>query len=135
MEHPHKLVYTAQVPIRWGDMDAVGHVNNTLYFRYMEQARLEWMESLGLLGARHHEGSPVIVNASCTFLIPFTYPGTVELRVSLGRPGRSSVVSYYDMRLVGEETIYAEAAAKIVWTDPATGKSIPLPEAMRRLAE
>ena len=37
-----KLVHTLQMPIRWGDMDAMGHVNNTLYFRYLETARIAW---------------------------------------------------------------------------------------------
>lgn len=134
MEHPRKLVHTTQIPIRWGDMDAMGHVNNTIYFRYAEQGRIEWLDSHGFLAGKG-EGSPVIINASCSFLIPFTYPGTVELRTYLANPGRSSVASYFEMRLVGEERLYAEGAAKIVWMDPATGKSIPLPEKMRRLAE
>ena len=40
------LVHTSRLPIRWGDMDALGHVNNTVYFRYMEQARIEWVRAL-----------------------------------------------------------------------------------------
>jgi acyl-CoA thioester hydrolase len=47
MEHHRKLVYSNQMPIRWGDQDAMGHVNNTVYFRYMEQTRIEWLESFG----------------------------------------------------------------------------------------
>ena len=135
MEHSRKLVYTTLIPIRWGDMDAMGHVNNTIYFRYAEQARIEWMASLGYLPDQSGSSAPVIINASCSFLTPFVYPGTVELRMYLGHPGRSSVPSYFDMRLAGEEKIYAEGAAKIVWMNPATGKSVPLPDAMRRLAE
>jgi acyl-CoA thioester hydrolase len=60
---------------------------------------------------------PVIVNASCTFLIPFTYPGTIDCRMFCGHPGRSSVPTYYEMRVVGEDRIYAEGAAKLVWID------------------
>ena len=116
-------------------MDAMGHVNNTLYFRYAEQARIEWMGSLGLLGASREQGSPVIVNAACSFLVPFTYPGTVELRMYLGSPGRSSVMSYFDMRLKDGLSIYAEGTAKIVWTDFATGKAIPLPVVMREQSQ
>ena len=132
MEQPRKLVHTAHIPIRWGDMDAMGHVNNTVYFRYAEHGRIEWLDSLGLLD-RDSGGAPVIINASCSFLIPFIYPGTVEMRTYLGNPGRSSIASYYEMRLSGEERLYAEGAAKIVWTSAATGKSIPLPEAITRL--
>ncbi len=134
MEHPRRLVHSTEIPIRWGDMDAMGHVNNTGYFRYAEQGRIEWLASLGLL-ERSSGGSPVIINASCSFLIPFVFPGTVELRTYLANPGRSSVASYYEMRLLGDDRLYAEGAAKIVWTDSVSGKSKPLPEALRRLLE
>ena len=134
MDHPRKLVFTTLIPIRWGDMDAMGHVNNTVYFRYAEQARIEWMDALGFPAGLVRDESPVIVNASCTFLLPLTYPGTVEVRMYAGRAGRSSLATYFDMRPLGDERIYAEGAAKIVWTNPASGKSVPLPDAMRRLA-
>ncbi|MBI3524845.1 MAG: acyl-CoA thioesterase [Betaproteobacteria bacterium] len=134
MDHPHKLVFTLRIPIRWGDMDAMGHVNNTVYFRYAEQARIEWIESLGFPARQEHDQSPVIVNASCTFLIPLTYPGTVEVRTYTGSAGRSSLPTFFDLRPLGDDRVHAEGAAKIVWTNPASGKSIPLPDVMRRLA-
>jgi acyl-CoA thioester hydrolase len=130
MEHHRKLVYSNQMPIRWGDQDAMGHVNNTTYFRYMEQARIEWLESFDFDMASRTEG-PVIVNASCTFLIPVIYPGTIDCRMYCGHPGRSSVPTHYELRVVGEDRIYAEGAAKLVWINPSTGKSIPLPDALR----
>ena len=134
MEQHRKLIHTTQIPIRWGDMDAYGHVNNTVYFRYMEQARVEWLEGLDAEVRPGGEG-PVIINASCTFLIPMTYPGTVEVRTFTGKPGRSSVMTYVEMRLVGDGQLYAEGAAKVVWMDTRTGKSAPLPEAIRAVLE
>jgi acyl-CoA thioester hydrolase len=131
MEHHRKLIFTNRMPIRWGDQDAMGHVNSTGYFRYMEQNRIEWLESFGLETAVTQTEGPVIVNASCTFLIPFTYPGIIDCRMFCGHPGRSSVPTYYELRLVGEDRIHAEGAAKLVWIDIATGKSISLPEALR----
>jgi acyl-CoA thioester hydrolase len=122
---PRQLVHTARWPMRWGDMDALGHVNNTVYFRYMEQARIEWLA--GLFPAPAGAALPiVIVSASCTFLLPLVYPGVVEVRMLLGDPGRTSVGSFYEIRMNGET--YAEGAAKIVWLDPATGRPAPLPE-------
>ena len=129
-----KLIHTSRMPIRWGDMDTMGHVNNTLYFRYMEQARIDWMASLGLPG-EGTPGAPVLINASCTFLIPFTYPGNIDVLTYIAPPGRSSLQTYCELRLEGDARLYAEGAAKIVWMDPATGKSIPLPQAMRSLAQ
>jgi acyl-CoA thioester hydrolase len=135
MEQKRKLIYTTVLPIRWGDMDAMNHVNNTVYFRYMEQTRIEWLESLGYAtGQRNNEG-PVIVNATCTFLVPLTYPGNVEVRMFAGLPGRSSLPTHYELRLQGEEKLYATGDAKMVWINPASGRSIPLPDNMRALAE
>ncbi|MBL8406664.1 MAG: acyl-CoA thioesterase, partial [Candidatus Accumulibacter sp.] len=74
MTHPRKLVQTSLIPIRWGDMDAYGHVNNTIYFRYMEQVRVEYLEKLGFR-VMPRGSAPVIINASCTFLVPLNYPG------------------------------------------------------------
>ena len=56
-----KLNFEMTIPIRWGDMDAMGHVNNTIYFRYLEIVRIEWMQSLGFGMQKDREGF-VIVN-------------------------------------------------------------------------
>jgi len=132
MTEPRILLHTTRIPVRWGDMDAYRHVNNTIYFRYMEQARCEWLEGLGYKVAPEGH-APVIINAACTFMIPMTYPGTVEVRTFAGELGRSSVVTSYEMRIVGDETVYAQGSAKIVWMDTATGKSVPIPDDLRAL--
>jgi acyl-CoA thioester hydrolase len=130
MHAQHKLVHTSLIPIRWGDMDAYGHVNNTIYFRFMEQARVEYLELLGFK-VMPQGTAPVIINASCTFLIPLNYPGSVEVRMYFGQPGRSSIPSHYELRLQGEDTLYATGDAKIVWMDVASGKSVPIPDELR----
>ena len=132
MEHRKKLIHATKMPIRWGDMDAYGHVNNTVYFRYMEQARVEWSEEVGIQ-VRPGGVGPVIINASCTFLKPMSYPGIVEVRTYAGHPGRSSVQTHVDMLIDGE--LFAEGAAKIVWMDTRTGKSAPIPDHVRAVLE
>jgi acyl-CoA thioester hydrolase len=132
MEQKKKLIHVTKMPIRWGDMDAYGHVNNTVYFRYMEQARVEWIEAMHV-PVRPGGAGPVIINASCTFLKPMNYPGIVEVRTYVGHPGRSSVQSHVDMLIEGE--LYAEGAAKIVWMDTQTGKSVPIPDHVRAVLE
>jgi acyl-CoA thioester hydrolase len=128
--HHRLLVHTSRQPIRWGDMDALGHVNNTVYFRYMEQARIEWLYALaGERGEGYAAGSgPVIVNASCTYLEPLVYPGDVEVHMFLGGLGRTSVGSFYEICREGRR--FAEGAAKIVWIDLASGRPMPLPDAV-----
>ena len=126
-QHARVLVHTSIQPIRWGDMDALGHVNNTVYFRYMEQARIEWLYAQAEAADAYATGQGlVIINASCTFLEPLLYPGDVEVRMFLGDPGRSSVGSYYEIAKSGK--MHAEGAAKIVWIDLATGRPTPLPD-------
>lgn len=132
MELKKKLIHVTRIPIRWGDMDAYGHVNNTVYFRYMEQARVEWIEGMHVVVRPGGDG-PVIINASCTFLQPMNYPGEVEVRTYIGAIGRSSCETYVDMLIDGQ--LYAEGAAKVVWMNTQTGKSVPLPDLVRAFLE
>jgi acyl-CoA thioester hydrolase len=127
-QRPRKLVHTSRQSIRWGDMDMLGHVNNATYFRYLEQARIEWIYGLHPAGEAYVGSGPVVVNASCTFLEPLVYPGDIEVRMYLGDLGRTSVGSYYEIWMRGRK--YAEGAAKIVWIDLASGRSVPLPDAV-----
>jgi acyl-CoA thioester hydrolase len=128
-------VHTEVIAIRWGDMDAMGHVNNTVYFRYMEQARISWFESLAV-GPDPHGSGPIIVNASCTFMKELVYPGQVELRMYAGKAGRSSFETWLEMRPSYDPgSVYAEGGAKVVWVDFAKGKSVPLPARIRQLVE
>jgi len=130
MQSQRTLVLTSLIPIRWGDMDAYGHVNNTVYFRYMEQARVEFLEKLGFQ-VMPKGSAPVIINASCTFLIPLNYPGVVEVRMFCGHPGRSSVPTHYEIRRQDDDTIHATGDSKMVWMDVASGKSVPIPDELR----
>jgi acyl-CoA thioester hydrolase len=126
-----KLVHSVSIPIRWGDMDAQGHVNNTVYFRYMEQARVEWLESVRE-GAGDVGGlGSVIVNAGCTFKLPLSYPGVIEVRMLVDAPGRSSLDTHYELWM--NDRKYAEGSARIVWIDVNTQRSTPLPERLRAL--
>lgn len=128
MTPARNLILVDRIPIRWGDMDAMNHVNNTIYFRYMEQTRIAWYEKMfGALSSACDVGM-VIVNASCTFIKPLTYPGTVEVSMLLGECSRSSVHSYYEMRI--GDILYAEGAAKVVWIDIRRNKAIPLPQSI-----
>ena len=128
-----KLVHVERIPIRWGDMDAMGHVNNTVYFRYMEQARIGWFESLVPRGDAWRTMGIVIVNASCNFKKPINYPGTVEVRVFAGAPGGSSVATYYELHI--ENQLYADGAATVVFVDPEKQKPMRIPQSIREVMQ
>lgn len=127
MEAGRLLVHTCKQSIRWADMDLLGHVNSTVYFRYMEQARIEWFYALAAeAGGYGAAPGPVIANASCNFLAPLVYPGEVEIRMFLGDRGRTSVGSFYELHMNGRK--YADGAAHIVWIDLASGRPTTLPD-------
>jgi acyl-CoA thioester hydrolase len=126
------LVHAITVPIRWGDMDALGHVNNIMYFRYMEIARIAWMNACGYR-AEPTSSTFVVANVFCNFLRQFEYPGDVEVSTYVGAVGRSSFDTYHEMRRTDSgDTIYANGGATIVWVDALQQKAIPLPESLRQ---
>lgn len=129
-----RVVWVEKTSVRWGDMDALGHVNNIVYFRYMEQARISWFGSLGIVLTA--DRGPVIVSASCNFTRAIVYPAEIEIGVRCGRPGRSSFPIYHEIYAAGDATLrYADGEATIVWVDRKAGRSTPLPENLRALLE
>jgi acyl-CoA thioester hydrolase len=127
------LLHTARIPVRWGDMDAFGHVNNTLYFRYFEQARIDaLLKAFG--GAWPADGGlPILAATSAEFKRPIHAPATALVQVYGGPPGRSSFMHFYELRLEGEgETLYATADARLVWVNEI-GRPISIPGRLRAL--
>ena len=124
-----RLVHVERIAIRWGDMDAMGHVNNTVYFRFMEQARIAWFESLVPQGEAWQSTGIVIANASCNFKRALNYPGTVDVRVFVAPPGGSSVATFYELAMRDE--LYADGAATVVFIDMARQKPVRIPESIR----
>ena len=125
-----KLLYQCDFPIRWGDMDALGHVNNTVYFRYFEQTRLEWYEQL--FGALASGGESIlIVDNHAEYLKPVEYPMHVTIRMGGHSPGRSSFISTYTLS-VGD-VLYSRGSSKVVCVDVKAGKSVPMPDAIRQI--
>ena len=130
-----RLTNQAVFPIRWGDMDAMGHVNNTLYFRYFEIVRLEWWFAAGFPPNPEGEG-PVIVNAFFNFLRQLEFPGEILAKHYVANPGRSSFDTYVTLeRTEHPGVIYAEGGSTTVWTDFKAQKSRPLPDSLHKLVE
>jgi acyl-CoA thioester hydrolase len=128
-----KLMHVERIPIRWGDMDAMGHVNNTVYFRYMEQARISWFDALVPSAEAWTDTGIVIANAACNFKRALSYPGTVEVRLAIDPPGGSSVGTFYELKI--GDTLYADGAAVVVFIDMKSQKPIRIPEGIRSLLQ
>lgn len=133
MPVPGNLVSTLAMPLRWGDLDAYGHANNTVYFRFFEEARITWLASLSL-GAEGAPEGPVIIKTSATFLKELNHPATVEVRTYADKAGNTSLDTYHTITDMESGALYAEGYAKVVWFDRKTRSSAPLPDILRSLA-
>ena len=128
-----KLLYQGVIPIRWGDMDAMGHVNNTTYFRYMETARIDWLHAAGCMPNPLGEG-PVIVNAICNFYKQLEYQGEVLIKMYASDPARTTFETWVTMEMNDQPgVIYAAGGATTIWVDFPKQKAVELPRWMREI--
>ena len=130
-----RLVYEAQMPIRWGDMDAMGHVNNASYFRFLETVRIDWMHSIGCVPDPKGQG-PVIVNAFCNFYRQLEYPGTMRLKMYTSEPRRTTFESWCTIERSDDPgLIYAAGGATTIWVDFPSQKAAELPQWLREMVD
>ena len=128
-----KQVFERRFPVRWGDMDAMGHVNNAQYFRYLETARIDWMRSIGVNPAPQGQG-PVIVNAFCNFYQQLSYPDEVLLKMFVSDAGRTTFETWATMERVEQPgRICAAGGGTVIWVDFPLQKAAQLPDWVRAL--
>lgn len=120
------VVHEKTFDIAWGDMDALGHVNNARYFDYFQEARIEWLRTLDI--NLQEQVGPVVVHVASTFLKPVIYPATLTLRSSIHSLGKTSFIMDYD--LYQNDILMTQGSCKIVWVDYQHNKSVMLPEAI-----
>lgn len=114
-------IFQCVIPVRWGDQDALNHVNNTVYFRYVEEARAQLYLQGGI--PVPGERDAVLVHATCDFLKPLLYPATVVVKLVFVRYGRSSMDYDFIIERQDEPGVaYARGKNITVNTESATGK-------------
>ena len=114
------------IPIRWGDMDALGHVNNTIYFRYCESARIAYFERLGGFASTSGTEGILLVAHNLNFRRPLVYPGNVAIETRTAAISNRSITMSYALR-ADDGVVAADGSSVVVWADYAKGKSAPLP--------
>lgn len=122
-----------ELPVVWGEMDAFQHVNNVVYFRYMETARIAYFHAMNYMKVMEETGlGPILASTQCRYRFPLTYPDTV----SVGARATDLDVDRFRMvyRIVSHRhrRIAAEGDAVIVSYDYRNHTKAPLPEAVRR---
>ncbi|AOB30631.1 thioesterase [Bordetella sp. H567] len=126
--------HTVEMPLRWGDSDALNHLNNTLYFRLMEEARMQLLYAAGI--SLPADAGPILAHASCDFLRPLTYPASVQVTHTLTRLGRSSMEFELVLDKVGDSRgPCARGRNVLVWLDYVGNRPQPWPtHVLARLA-
>lgn len=124
------------IPVAWGEMDSYGHVNNIVYFRYFESARMAYFEKIEFPKHKEETGiGPILASSSCRFRAVLTYPDTVSVgaRVIEINADRFTM----DFRIVSQRTmrIAAEGQGVIVSYDYRDGRKTPLPPEIKARIE
>jgi acyl-CoA thioester hydrolase len=133
MESPSpRYALSVEIPVAWGDMDAYQHVNNTVYLRWFETARIAYFERLGLVDRKEQEGlGPILARTEIDYRRPVTYPDTVRVDIGIPHVGRSSFRMIYRLwsRALAAEAASGESV--IVMYDYRAGRSAPVDEGLR----
>lgn len=84
------------VPVAWGEMDSLGHVNNIVYFRYFETARIVYLEKSGMMEIMKRSGiGPILARTSATYRKPISYPDTLSVGARVATIGTTSFIMEY----------------------------------------
>ncbi|TLY49621.1 MAG: acyl-CoA thioesterase [Gammaproteobacteria bacterium] len=120
------------MPLRWRDLDAFNHVNNATFLSYLEETRIHWMT--GLEGAWRNEAtSPILAATSINYRRQLGWPGEIVVQLIVERLGTTSLT--FGQRIVDardRDILYADGTAVLVWIETASGRPVPLPEAIRK---
>ena len=121
------------IPLRWSDLDAFNHVNNARDLTFLEQARIEWFQTIGEPWVTA-ESAPVVASATLNFKRPIEYPASVFVELFTEKLGNSSVVIGH--RIVDAEGgLHCDGSVVAVWVDRRSGKPTALPAGVRRASE
>src|SRR4051812_49060189 len=120
------------LPILWGDQDAFGHVNNVIYFRWAESARIAYLIDTGLHGLLSVANlGPILASLKCDFLKQLNFPDTVSIGARITRLGNKSLSMEHAIYSTAAVDIVAKLDSVIVIFDYGQQKSCPIPEEVR----
>jgi len=136
MSNTQETPQTFRVPFapRWGDLDAMNHVNNATYLRYLEEARIQWLSAQDTAWF-DAENAPVLASATVNYRLPIEYPAELVIDLFATRIGNSSLTIGHRISDAGNGALHSDGHVVVVWVDRRTGKPSALPESIRRAAE
>ncbi len=123
---------TIDIPVAWGDMDAFQHVNNVIYFKYFESARIAYFEKLKFQDHMVKTGiGPILANTQCKFKIPLTYPDRVSVGAKVDLTDTDRFLMKYLVVSQKHKNIAASGEGMLVSFNYQENKKVPIPDEIR----
>ena len=127
-EHPVVI----EIPVLWGELDAYGHVNNTVYFKYFESVRMAYLQECGVLESYDRDRTGIILySTECRFRAALHHPDSVLVGARTEQIQADRFVMGYSVVSRAAERVAAEGRATLVWFDYNKRTKIPLPESVQ----
>jgi len=124
-------LFTAPIPVRWRDLDAFNHVNNSNYLTYLEEARLQWLSHVPGPWFDDH-AMPVMAAVQLNYRRPIEWPAQLRVELFCERLGNSSMTIGHRILDSNDPTrIHCDGSITMVWIDTRSGRPVPLPQAIR----
>jgi len=133
MDHdPAAFPVTVRITVLWSDLDAYGHVNNAVLFRYFEQARMEFLARCGFIASYEKQKIGAILHStSCRFRKPIFHPDTIEVRARVTDIGDDRFTMEYVAYSNAQGALVAEGMAVVVSYDYSDNSKTHLPKKVR----
>lgn len=120
------------MPVAWGQMDAFNHVNNVVYFRFFEDARIAYFEQIQYLQEIEKNGvGPILAQTECKFKFPVTFPDTLKLAARVSDMRDSDFTMRYVVWSQKSQKVAAEGAGKVVSYDYRNNCRTDIPDVIR----
>lgn len=124
---------TVELPVQWGEMDAYDHVNNVMFFRYFESARVRYLERCGFTASyREHRVGAILHSTSCRFRRPLVYPDRVTVGARVTEMESDRFAMEYHVYSHDQEALAGEGTGVVVSFDYEERAKAPLPDSVRR---
>lgn len=124
-EHP----LTITIDVQWGEMDALGHVNNARFFTWFESARIALFQRIGVATTGPAEIGPILATTTCDFVRPVIFPATVRVGVRVARVGETSITMEY--QVTDASHLYARGSSVAVLVDYRSMQKVRVPDDVR----
>ncbi|EAQ82062.1 acyl-CoA thioesterase [Blastopirellula marina] len=126
----------AEIPVQWGDMDSFQHVNNTIYLRWFESARVEYLSAAKLDGVMAATGTgPILYSVTCNFRRQVRFPDTMLIGAKATRLGGTSIRIGHAIYSVEQKQIVADGESGVVYFDYKKQQAMRIPDEIRALMQ